>query len=67
MAITVTTLAARLSAATASDVATQIGGGTTAAQVTALANLLTVLAGRADLLRPLLGITGTGKTEFTIG
>ena len=67
MAITLTTMASRLSAATAATVATAIGGGTTAAQVTALANLLTVLAPRADLLLPIFQISGTAKDAFTTG
>ncbi len=66
MAVSMTTFAGLVTSATAATVATAIPGST-AAQITALANLLTVLAKRKDILNPLLGLTGTGKTEFTIG
>jgi hypothetical protein len=58
MAISIATAATRLAAA-AANVATQMGGGTTAAEVTALASLLTVLAGRPADSIPLLKLANT--------
>lgn len=47
-AVTLSTLSTEI-AADAAAIATEIGGGRTTAQITALAGLLSVLAGRNDL------------------
>lgn len=67
MAVTLTAFATTMRAAVPATVATAIGGGTTAAQVTALANLLTVLAGRPDLAMPVYQLSTTAKDAFTTG
>lgn len=67
MAITLTAFATTLRAAVPATVATAIGGGATAAQVTALANLLTVLAQKPNQALPIFSISDTAKTEFTTG
>lgn len=56
MAVTVTALGARMTAATAATVAAAIGGGTTAAEVTALIKLLTVMGLRPGDTVPLLSL-----------
>lgn len=55
MTIALSTAATRL-AANAANVATQMGGGTTAAEVTALAAMLTVLSLHNDLAFPAIKI-----------
>ena len=55
MAISIATAATRITAA-ASNVATQMGGGTTAAEVQAIGKLLAVLADRPDRLMGLLAL-----------
>lgn len=57
MAVGLVALATRIDAATDAAVATAIGGGTTAAEVTALRSLLNVLGGRRDLCIPPLKLT----------
>lgn len=54
-AISLSTAATRMAAA-AANVATQMGGGTTSAQVTAIATLLATLSLRNDLAFPALKI-----------
>jgi hypothetical protein len=61
--VTYTALAARLSA-NAAAVATAAAGGTTAAEITALADLLSILASNKGLgLSPLLR-SGTAKAQL---
>lgn len=67
MAVTLTAFATTMRAAVPATVATAIGGGTTSAQVTALANLLTVMAQKPSQVLPLFSISDTAKTEFTTG
>lgn len=57
MAVSLVALSARILAATDATVATAIGGGTTAAEVAGLRNLLDVLGGRRDLSIPPLKLT----------
>lgn len=64
MAISLTNAASRMLAA-ASNVATQMGSGTTEAEVQGLADLLGLLAKRRDLSIPALELTTTGKTNVT--
>jgi len=66
MAVTLTAFATLVRNATPANVAGQIPGST-AAQITALGNLLTVLAARPDLALPLYQLSGTAKNEFTTG
>jgi hypothetical protein len=56
MAQTLKSLATKMTAATAATIATAIGDGTTAAEVTALISLMNVLAARRDLSIPPLKI-----------
>lgn len=60
MTIALSTAATRLSA-NAANVATQMGGGTTAAEVTALAAMLTVLALRNDLSFPAIKLANNSN------
>jgi hypothetical protein len=66
MAVTLTTFAGLVAAATPATVATAIPGST-AAQITALANLLSILCKRPDLALPLYQLSSTAKNEFTLG
>ncbi len=63
MAITATTAATRL-AANAAAVATAMAGGTTAAEVSGLADLLSTLGKRPDLLIPPLLLGDQTKTQL---
>lgn len=58
MSIALSAAATRL-AANAANVATQMGGGTTAADVTALSQMIAVLALRNDLAQPALSLANT--------
>lgn len=55
MAVSLTTLAAEV-LADAAAIATEIGGGRTTAEITALAALLQILATRRDLSQPALSL-----------
>lgn len=61
MAVSLTTLGARITSATASAVATAIGSGTTEAEVEALVKLLTVMGRRPGDSVPLLKLTNDGS------
>lgn len=49
------------------NVATQMGGGTTAAEVQGISDILSVMAQRPDLAQPILLLTTTGKTNIQPG
>jgi hypothetical protein len=55
MAQKLSALATKMTAA-AANVATQMGGGTTTAEIQDLAKVLTVLASRNDLIDPAIGL-----------
>lgn len=61
MAVSLTTLGTRMTAATAAAVATAVGGGTTADEITALIQLLTVMGARPGESVPLLKLTGNSN------
>jgi len=64
MALIKLSVLAPLIVADAAAIATELANGVTTANVVALADLLTVLAGRKDLLFPALQISKTAKVEF---
>lgn len=65
MAVTLSTLAAEV-AADAAAIATEIGGGRTTAEITALAGLLGVLALRNDLAVPAMNLlSDTDRVEIS--
>ncbi len=61
MAVSLSTLSSRMTSATAATVAAAIGGGTTANEVTALIQLLSVLGLRNDLSIPPLKLTNNSQ------
>lgn len=67
MAVIKLSVLAPLINADAAAIATELANGVTTANIQALANLLTVLSNRPDLLLPALQISGTAKAEINLG
>lgn len=66
MAIKLSAAASRVLAGRA-NVATQMGGGTTQAEVQGIADILDVMAKRPDLAQPILLLCTHGKNNVTPG
>jgi len=60
MAASLSTLVARITASTPATIATAFGGGVTAADITDLQKLLTVLALRPDITYPPMSLGSCG-------
>lgn len=60
MAATISTLVTRITAATPATIAAAFGGGVTAADITDLQKLLTVLADRPNISLPPMSLSGCG-------